>query len=394
MHNRYSSRVPSGENLAVDDEVRWLGDAGVEVVRHEVSNDDVVAGGPMTRLRDGAQAVWSLSAQRRFSQLLDDAEPDVVHVHNLFPLLTASVPAVARRRGLPVVWTVHNFRIRCVAGTHFRDGRPCHECRPGWRVPATVHRCYAGSASASALVGVATAAYGTLARRRGVVPVAISQEVARWLTNRGGFSRSRVRVKYNGVARPGGDLTPPERQDHLLYLGRMSAEKGVDRLLAAWKHVTSDVTLRFVGDGPLAGMVEDAASEDRRIVARGPVPAADATACILSSRAVVVPSMWQEPFGRVAAEAIASGRPVITSGLGGLSEIVDDASGWITGTEPAALARAIDEAAASDEVVAAKGAAGRDRHARLFSPEATTRALIEIYNEAIDEAASRRRRAG
>jgi glycosyltransferase involved in cell wall biosynthesis len=394
VHNRYSSRVPSGENLAVDDEVRWLGDAGVEVVRHEVSNDDVVAGGPMTRLRDGVQAVWSLSAQRRFSQLLEDAEPDVVHVHNLFPLLTASVPAVARRRGLPVVWTVHNFRIRCVAGTHFRDGRPCHECRPGWRVPATVHRCYAGSASASALVGAATAAYGTLARRRGVMPVAISQEVARWLTSRGGFSRPRVRVKYNGVARPEGDLTPPERQDHLLYLGRMSTEKGVDRLLAAWKHVTSDVTLRFVGDGPLAGMVGDAASADRRIVAGGSVPAADATACIQSSRAVVVPSMWQEPFGRVAAEAIASGRPVITSGLGGLSEIVDDASGWITGTEPAALARAIDEAAASDEVVAAKGAAGRDRHARLFSPEATTRALIEIYSEAIDEAGRHRGRAG
>ncbi|HEX6424801.1 MAG TPA: glycosyltransferase family 4 protein [Acidimicrobiales bacterium] len=394
VHNRYSSRVPSGENLAVDDEVRWLGDAGVEVVRHEVSNDDVVAGGPMTRLRDGVQAVWSLSAQRRFSQLLEDAEPDVVHVHNLFPLLTASVPAVARRRGLPVVWTVHNFRIRCVAGTHFRDGRPCHDCRPGWRVPATVHRCYAGSASASALVGAATAAYGTLARRRGVMPVAISQEVARWLTSCGGFSRPRVRVKYNGVARPDGDLTRPERQDHLLYLGRMSTEKGVDRLLAAWEHVTSDVTLRFVGDGPLAGMVGDAASADRRIVAGGPVPAADATACILRSRAVVVPSMWQEPFGRVAAEAIASGRPVITSGLGGLSEIVDDSSGWITGTEPAALARAIDEAAASDEVVAAKGAAGRDRHARLFSPEATTRALIEIYSEAIDEAGRHRGRAG
>ena len=394
VHNRYSSRVPSGENLAVDDEVRWLRDAGVEVIRHEVSNDDVVAGGAMARLRDGLQAVWSLSAQRRFSQLLEDTDPDVVHVHNLFPLLTASVPAVARRRRLPVVWTVHNFRIRCVAGTHFRDGRPCHDCRPGWRVPAAVHRCYAGSASASALVGAATAVYGTLARHRDVVPVAVSEEIARWLASSGGFSRARVRVKYNGVASPEGGLSPAERQDHLLYLGRLSTEKGVDHLLAAWKHVTSDVRLRFVGDGPLAGMVRDAASADRRIVKCGAVPSADVAASILSTRAVLMPSMWQEPFGRVAAEALAAGRPVITTGQGAASEVVDSRCGWITGTDPMALARAIDEAAASDEVVAEKGAAGRDRHARLFSPEATTRALIEIYGEAIAEAGRRDRRSG
>ena len=394
MHNRYSSRVPSGENLAVDDEARWLGDAGVDVLRHEVSNDDVVAGGAKARLREGVQAVWSLSAQRRFSQVLEDLAPDVVHVHNLFPLLTASVPAVARRRGFPVVWTVHNFRIRCVAGTHFREGRPCHDCRPGWRVPAAVHRCYASSASASALVGAATAAYGTLARRRDITPVAISEAVARWLASSGGFSPDRVRVKYNGVARPEGGLTPAERQDHLLYLGRLSSEKGVDHLLAAWKHVASDATLRVVGDGPLADKVRETASADRRIVAGGAVPASAVTACILRSRAVVVPSMWQEPFGRVAAEALAAGRPVITTGQGAASEIVDDASGWITGTDPAALARAIDEAAASDALVAAKGAAGRDRHARLFSPEATTRALIEVYGEAIAEAGRRSRRSG
>jgi glycosyltransferase involved in cell wall biosynthesis len=108
----------------------------------------------------------------------------------------------------------------------------------------------------------------------------------------------------------------------------------------------------------------------------------------------VAPSTSPETFGRVAAEAIAFGRPVITSGLGGLGEIVDDASGWITGTDPAALAKAIEGAAASDGAVAAKGAAGRDRHARLFSPEATTRALIEIYGEAIAEAGRRSSPAG
>jgi glycosyltransferase involved in cell wall biosynthesis len=110
---------------------------------------------------------------------------------------------------------------------------------------------------------------------------------------------------------------------------------------------------------------------------------------LAAARAVVVPSVWDEPFGRVAAEALAYGRPVITTGRGGLTEVVGDAAGWIIGTDPAALARAIDEAAGSDELVASRGAAGRARHARLFSPEATTGVLIDIYREAIAQAERR-----
>ncbi|HEX6568375.1 MAG TPA: glycosyltransferase family 4 protein [Acidimicrobiales bacterium] len=386
VHNRYTSRVPSGENLAVDDEVRWLREAGIDVARHEVSNDDIVSPGALARMRDGVEAVWSLSARRRFSRVLDDVEPDVVHVHNLFPLLTASVPAAALRRRIPVVWTVHNFRIRCVAGTNFRDGHPCHDCRRGWKVPGVAHRCYAASASASALVGASTGAFGRLARRRGITPVTISREVANWLVATAGFARAAVRVKYNGVDGPVGDVTGPERQDHLLYLGRLSAEKGVGHLLEAWRHVESDMALHLVGDGPLVDDVRAAAAADPRIVLVGPVPSDCVAEQVLASRALVMPSMWQEPFGRVAAEALAFGRPVITTGRGASSEIVDDASGWVTGVDPTSLARAVDEAAGADDLVAAKGAAGRARHTALFSPEATTATLIDIYAEAIDRA--------
>ena len=95
VHNRYSSRSPSGENLAVDDEIRWLGEAGVDVVSHQVSNDEMVDVGPLARVRDGLGAVWSLGARRRFEAALDESRPDLVHVHNLFPLLTSSVPTAA-----------------------------------------------------------------------------------------------------------------------------------------------------------------------------------------------------------------------------------------------------------------------------------------------------------
>src|SRR5262249_34680254 len=116
VHNRYSSRTPSGENLAVEDEARWLADAGVDVVQHLVSNDVMVVGGPGAGVGAGLGGVWSVPARRRSGRVLDEARPDVVHVHNLFPLLTASVPAAAARGGVPVVWTVHNRRVGCVAG--------------------------------------------------------------------------------------------------------------------------------------------------------------------------------------------------------------------------------------------------------------------------------------
>jgi glycosyltransferase involved in cell wall biosynthesis len=103
---------------------------------------------------------------------------------------------------------------------------------------------------------------------------------------------------------------------------------------------------------------------------------------------VLVPSLWDEPFGRVAAEAFAHGRPVITTGRGGLAEIVDDATGWVTGASPAALAAAIVEAARSDDAVRQRGDAGRRRHAERFSPQPTTEALRRIYREACSDHAS------
>lgn len=382
VHNRYSSRVPSGENLAVDDEVRWLVDAGVDVVRHEVTNDEMISPGLLGRVRDGLEAVWSVSARRRFAAALDGHRPDVVHVHNLFPLLTGSVPAVARRRGIPVVWTVHNRRVRCVGGGNFREGRACHECRPGWRVPGVVHACYAGSTAASGLVTASSSLFRSSARRAGVVPVAISHDVARWLSGPGGFPAERVQVKYNGVAGPTAAPPSPGSQAAFLFLGRLGAYKGVELMLDAWRRADLDATLHVVGDGDLADRVRAAAAADPRISWIEQVPPEAIGEHLATARAVIVPSIWNEPFGRTAAEALAFGRPVITTGRGGLAEIVDDTCGWVTGVDPDAMSAALAEAAADDRAVDERGQAASARHTATFSPEATTDALLRVYDHA------------
>lgn len=383
VHNRYSSRVPSGENLAVDDEVRWLRDAGVEVHCHEVTNDDMIDPGALGRVREGVAGIWSAPARRRFLAALDEVAPDVVHVHNLFPMLTGSVPAAARRRGVPVVWTVHNRRVRCVGGGWFRDGRACHDCRPGWRVPGVVHGCYADSRAASAVVTTGTTLFRLSVRRHdSITALAISDAMARWVADATGLPPSRVVTKYNGVAAP---ATPPPRaveQRAFAFLGRLSAYKGIDLLLDAWRRADVDAELHVVGDGDLSDDVRAAAAADPRIRWTGQVAPADIGRHISAARAVVVPAVWDEPFGRTAAEALAYGRPVITTGTGGLAEIVDDRSGWLTGTSPEAVAEAL-RAATDDDAVDRRSRHAAARHAATFSPEATTAALVGVYERLV-----------
>jgi glycosyltransferase involved in cell wall biosynthesis len=391
VHNRYSSRMPSGENLAVDDEVRWLRAAGIDVRVHLESNDDLVDPGPVRRVVDGLEAPWSWSAARRLRRAIGEHRPDLVHVHNLFPLMTASTPHAALNAGIPVVWTVHNRRAVCVAGGNFRDGSPCHECRVGWRVPGIVHGCYAGSRAASAVVTGATSIYRHIARRQ-IDAVAISEHVRQWLVDTAGFEAGRTRVKHNAVDGPGDPMgiSPPEEKNDFLFLGRLAANKGVALLLDAWRRTSDpDIRLRIVGDGPLADTVRAAAVADHRITWLGQLPADAATAQIADARAVVVPSVWGEPFGRVAAEALAYGRPVISSGQGALCEIVDGDSGWTTGTDPGALAEALRAASTSSGLVAVKGAAARRRYESAFSPEATSRRLVEIYRDVLACAGTR-----
>lgn len=389
VHNRYSSRMPSGENLVAEDEVRWLRAAGVDVATHEETNDDLIDPGPVRRALDGARAIWSWSASRRFDEVLEAHRPDLVHVHNLFPLMTASVPTAALRRSVPVVWTVHNRRTTCVAGGNFRDGAPCHECRNGWRVPGIVHGCYAGSRVASGLVTAATSIYRQVARRA-ITPIAISEHMRDWLVDEAGFERRTTHVKYNGVAGPDDpdELRPAGRQRGVLFIGRLAGYKGVALLLEAWRSIGDvDAELRIAGDGPLADDVPSAAATDQRIVWLGQLDPPRVASEIRRARAVVVPSVWEEPFGRVATEAMASARPVLSSGRGALAEIVDDSCGWTTGTEVEALSAALRRVCTGpDDDVSTKGAAARARYEATFSPAATTAHLMEIYQAVLEHA--------
>ncbi len=144
LHSRYPTGTSSGENRVVDDEVELLRAAGHEVRLWSPSPED---GGGTSRLRLGARAVWSRPAVREVERLAAELRPDVVHVHNLYPLLS---PAVLRTAAAPVVMTLHNYRLLCLPATFLRDGRTCEDCLGALPWRGVVHRCYRGSAAGSA----------------------------------------------------------------------------------------------------------------------------------------------------------------------------------------------------------------------------------------------------
>jgi glycosyltransferase involved in cell wall biosynthesis len=320
--------------------------------------------------------VYNGWAQRQLADLLTAERPDVLHLHNPYPLLSPWVVRTAHRHGVPVVQTIHNYRHDCAAATYFRDGQICHDCHGRrYPLPAVVHACYRGSRPQSLVMATTLAAHRstwhTIDRF-----VALSQAVARYLESLG-IAPEKITVKPNGVPDPG--QPPEDAGSGFLFFGRLSVEKGLRLLLDAWsRHLDGSLgTLRIAGDGELRGLAEAAAAERADIAYLGRLDRMSMRRAIRSAAAVVVPSTWDEPCPLTVAEAMANGRPVLGCATGGIPDLVGD-TGWVVAPSADALAAGLEKAGAE--------AASLQRPARLrfeeqFTEEVNVRRLIGVYEE-------------
>lgn len=316
LHTRY--RDPGGEDAVVAAEARVLRAAGHDVTTHVARNPT----GTGATVRTLATAPWNRAAAAQVRRLVDHARPDIVHVHNTWFALSPAVLPALKQAGVPVVMTLHNYRLVCPSSVLYRDGRPCTDCVGRLPWPGVVHRCYRRSAAASAAVAVTTVAHRV--RRtwtRDVDLVLTLSAYAREQLLRGGLDPERTEVKHNFVQDPGTRTAPPSAARTVLYVGRLSPEKGAVPLVDAWGRAgRTDLELAIIGDGPQRAAVQRLAGPTVRVL--GHRPAAEVRRAMLGARAVVVPSLWAEPFGLTAVEAMAAGAPVIATDAGGLAEIL------------------------------------------------------------------------
>ena len=318
VHNFYQRA--GGEDQVFAAEADLLESRNQEVVRYSVHNDRLTG---QRKVSMASSTVWNGTAYRELRTLIRRERPQVVHFHNTFPLISPAAYYAARVESVPVVQTLHNYRLICPNALFLRKGKVCESCL-GKKVPwpGVVHACYRNSRSASGAVAAMLTAHRAMGTWTGAVDVYIAlTEFARQKFIQGGLPEERIVVKPNFLY---SDPGPGDGNGGFaLFVGRLSREKGMETLLPAWKNVGKSVTLKIVGDGPLAPEVMSASGRFRGIEWLGIQPKARVLELMKEARFLVFPSVWYEGFPMVFAESYAAGLPVIASNLGSMSSLVD-----------------------------------------------------------------------
>jgi len=381
VHNRY--RQAGGEDVVVDAERALLEQAGHTVIRFERHNDEI-GESALAKIRVASKAVWARDSIASLERLIAQSRPDVAHFHNTFPLISAGAYSACRRRGLPVVQTLHNYRLVCPAATLFRAGQVCEECLGGSLAPAVRHACYRDSRAQSA-VAAATLFFH---RRRGTWHQDVDRFIAltafaREKLAQGGLPRERIVCKPNFVAQDPGARNGEGR--HVLYLGRLSPEKGLDLLARAWNQLPVEIPLIVAGDGPLRGRLESELAQRPDVRILGAVSRERARELLSDARFLVVPSGWYEGFPMTVVEAFACGVPVLASRLGSLAEIVGDrVSGrLLTPGDSGEWSRALLDAFRNPEATSALGKNARRQFEELYGAERNLSLLESIYQDLV-----------
>jgi len=385
IHNFYQHA--GGEDTVMNSEVALLREHGQEVCLHTVSNDGIQ--GIWRKMATAWQAPYSSAAKREVSHIIKEVNPDVVHVHNFFPLLTPSIYEACRGARVPVVQTLHNFRTICAGGLLFREGKVCEDCIQGTPYQAVLHKCYRDSRLGS----LAVARMVDFHRRRGTWNTLVDRFIAltEFAKNKfveAGFPEEKIVVKPNFVRANQFERRNGEDRLGALFVGRLSLEKGLDTLMRAWRNL--EIPLKIVGNGPLLDRVREKSHKAVSVLGRKEPD--QVIQEMARSAFLVIPSECYEGFPVILAEAFSEGLPVIASRLGAMAEIVEDG---VTGLHFAPcdaedFARKVRWANDHPEDMHRMGRQARLVYEEKYTPEVNYRQLMAIYQDAIME--SRRRR--
>ena len=370
LHSRYLSGQTSGENRVVEDEARLLREAGHAVQVWTPSPNGL---GLVTT---AVGAVWSRSAVKEVRRLVQLERPEVVHCHNLFPMLSPAMLPAAASDGAAVVMTLHNYRLLCLPATFVRDGRTCEDCLGHFPWRGVVHRCYRDSRAATVALAGSLGLHRALRTFEHVRLYLAVSAFVREKYIEAGFPVERIALKPNFV------LPAPRREgpgEYFLFLGRLSSEKGLATLLAAWQQVPARLVV--AGDGPERALLRDAAPT---IEYRGNLSATDVPAVLARARALLVPSLSYEGAPRVVLEAYSAGVPVVASRIGGLPELIEEGESGllVTPSEPGEWASAVEQLA-DDEQSSRMGEHAWRLWQEHYSPERGLENLEAAYRAAL-----------
>jgi glycosyltransferase involved in cell wall biosynthesis len=388
VHNTYQR--PGGEDVVVAAECRLLESQGHQVICYHRSNHELEQMCTSQRLLMIRDIVYSADSKRAIRDLLRKEEPDIVHVHNTFMMISPSIYDACQEAGVPVVQTLHNFRLLCPAWTLARDGQVCEECVDSGLWRSVLYGCYRDSRLMSAAVAVMLQVH----RSRGtwddqVDGYVVLSDFARRKFIDGGLPAGKIYVKPNFVAPDPGEREKPGRC--ALFIGRLSLEKGVSTLLAAWEKLKTRIPLIIVGEGPLRQSLEAEATVRHLygVTFTGWLSPEEARATMKNAAFTIAPSVCYEGFPMSIAEAFACGTPVLCSGLGGMQEIVDDRRTGLhfTAGDADDLAAKVEWAWEHPSQLATMGREARIEYETCYTADRNYAQLMQIYEQTMSSCA-------
>jgi glycosyltransferase involved in cell wall biosynthesis len=339
----------------------------------------------MGKLTVARKTLWNGGVGDRIAKVVRDEHIDVAHFHNTFPLVSPAAYYAARGAGAAVVQTLHNYRLLCPGATFYRDGKPCESCLGrAFAWPGVAHKCYRGNRGATAVTALLTATHRAAGTYHHAVDrfVALT-EFARGKFVEGGLPAHKIATKPNFL-----DGAPPVgdgRGGFVLFVGRLTEEKGIRELLRAWQGVDVEPKrLVIVGDGPLRGEVERAAGAQRGVEYLGRQPLERVMQLMGEAAALAFPSTWYEGMPRTIVESFARGTPVVAFDLGSMPALVRPGStGWLAPAgDEAALTNLLISVLRSPDAAAALRPTCRAAFDAEFTADRNYRLLRDIYSAA------------
>lgn len=385
VHNYYQQS--GGEDEVFKNEIEILRNNNVEVSIYTISNSDIDNISKVEKIKTGVNAIWSYKQYKNIISILAKHKPDVVHIHNFFPLISPSIFYACSNMKIPVVQTLHNYRLICPAATFLRENKVCEDCLTGSLYNSVKHGCYRESKVQTIPVATMISINRVIKTWKNKVSRYIAlTDFAKGKFVQAGIEEQLITVKPNFVIEPS---TINDRRDNfLLFVGRISPEKGVGILLNAWSNIKDKkgMKLIIIGDGPDKDKFAKLYEEHEDIIFKGKIDHSKIINYMSRARFLLVPSIWYEGFPMTILEAYSVGTPVIASKIGSLQEVVKDS---VTGFHFEkgsidSLSKVIEEALFYKNYENLVNQTKKE-YLNKYTPTVNAKMLMGIYSETIEQ---------
>lgn len=377
-HNYY--KVPGGEDTVFHNEIKMLEKNGHKVTKY-IRHNDEIKGGVLSKLRLGIDTIFSLKTYKEVKKLIDKNDIDVVHVHNTLPLISPSIYYAARAKKVPIVQTIHNFRLLCPGATFTRCGEICEDCVSKGLEQSLKHKCYRNSLSQTFIMYTMLKLHriiGTYDKINYITLTEFNKQKLSTLVK----DESKIHIKPNFVEKR--EDIERTLEDYFVYIGRLDDIKGINFLVETWKNIDKNINLYIIGTGPEEEKLKHTISENKlsNVKLLGFMKREDAFKVIEKSRAIIIPSKWYEGFPMTIVESFSLGVPVIGSKLGNIESIIDDERNGLVFTKnnKESLKEVIDKVFYDRVLNVSLGNNAYKIFKEKYTDEESYRSIEKIYN--------------